>query len=126
MKTVGSSRPIHDARGKAAGYTKYTGDIVLPGMAYLCLVRSTIPHGRVKAIHPEQALALPGVYGVLHCFNTTQRAFNRYRSRFSQELPREERAFTDYVRFVGDPGGRRSRREPGSSREGRPAGGGGV
>lgn len=102
VKTVGSSRPIHDARGKAAGYTKYTGDIMLPGMAYLCLVRSTIPHGRVKAIHPERALALPGVYGVLHCFNTTQRAFNRYRSRFSQELPCEERAFTDYVRFVGD------------------------
>ena len=40
--------------------------------------------------------------GVFHCFNTSPRKFNRYRSRFSQELPEEERAFTDYVRFVGD------------------------
>lgn len=102
MKIVGSCRPIHDARGKAAGYTKYAGDFMLPGMAYLVLVRSTIPHGHVKAVHGEKALALPGVYGVFHCFNTPQNTFNRYRSRFSQELPDEERAFTDYVRFVGD------------------------
>ena len=102
MKTVGVSRPIHDAAGKAAGYTKYAADIMLPGMAHICLVHSAIPHGYVRAVHAEKALALPGVLGVFHCFNTTGRKYNRYRSRFSQELPEEERAFTDYVRFVGD------------------------
>lgn len=102
MKTVGHGRPIHDAEGKAAGYTKYAADIMLPGMTHICLIRSTIPHGRVKAVHADKALNVPGVYGVFHCFNTTGRAFNRYRAHFSQDLPDEERAFTDYVRFVGD------------------------
>lgn len=102
MKTVGVSRPIHDAKGKASGYTKYAADVTLPNMAHLCLVHSTIPHGYVRAVRTEKALAVPGVLGVFHCFNTTQRKYNRYRSRFSQNLPEEERAFNDYVRFVGD------------------------
>ena len=102
MKTVGVTRPIHDAAGKASGYTKYAADIMLPDMAHICLVHSTIPHGYVRAVHDEKALEVPGVLGVFHCFNTTQRKYNRYRSRFSQELPEEERAFADYVRFIGD------------------------
>lgn len=102
MKVVGSSRPIHDAVGKAAGFTKYAGDIALPNMAHICLVRSSVPHGRIKEIHAEKALRMPGVYGVFHCFNTTPRAFNRYRAHFSQVLQNEERAFNEYVRFVGD------------------------
>ena len=102
LKTVGVTRPIHDAAGKASGYTKYAADVMLPNMAHVCLVHSTVPHGYVRAVRTEKALAVPGVLGVFHCFNTTQRKYNRYRSRFSQELPLEERAFADYVRFVGD------------------------
>lgn len=103
MKIVGNSRPIHDAAGKAAGFTKYAADIFLPNMAYLALIHSSIPHGRVKAIHAEKALALEGVYGVYHCFNTSSRAFNRYRSNFDQSsLPQEERVFNEYVRYIGD------------------------
>lgn len=103
MKIVGTSRPIHDAAGKAAGFTRYAADIFLPNMAYLVLIRSTIPHGRVTAVHAEKALAMEGVYGVYHCLNTEGRAFNRYRSHFDQaSLPQEERVFNEYVRFVGD------------------------
>ena len=96
------SKPIHDAKGKAAGYIKYAGDISLPNMAHISIVRSTIPHGYVKKVNAEKALALPGVYGVFDCFNTTKRKYNHYRSNFTQTLPEEERAFNDYVRFVGD------------------------
>lgn len=102
MKLIGTDQPIHDARGKAAGYVKYTGDVTLPNMAYVTLIHSAIPHGYVKEVHAEKALAMPGVYGVFHCFNTTQRAYSHYRCNFAQDLPDEERAFTDYVRFVGD------------------------
>lgn len=103
MNYVGTARPIHDAKGKATGYTKYAGDLSLPNMAYLCMLHSKIPHGYVKAVHAEKALALPGVYGVYHCLNTTDRKYNRYRSNFDQSyLPNEECAFNDYVRFVGD------------------------
>lgn len=103
MNYVGTARPIHDAKGKATGYTKYAGDLSLPNMAYLCMLHSKIPHGYVKAVHAEKALALPGVYGVYHCLNTSDRKYNRYRSSFNQAyLANEERAFNQYVRFVGD------------------------
>ncbi|WP_369283837.1 xanthine dehydrogenase family protein molybdopterin-binding subunit [Oscillibacter sp. GMB15532] len=102
MKLIGKDKPIHDARGKAAGFVKYAGDVTLPNMAYIALVHSTIPHGCVKEVRTERALGVPGVYGVFHCFNTTARTYNRYRSNFAQNLPGEERVFTDYVRFVGD------------------------
>jgi len=102
MKYVGTGRPIHDAAAKVAGAARYAGDIALPHMAHLCLVRSTIPHGYIRAVHAEKALAVPGVYGVFHCFNTTERGFNRYCAHVSHHLPPEERAFTHYVRFLGD------------------------
>lgn len=67
------------------------------------MLHSKIPHGYVKAVHAEKALALPGVYGVYHCLNTSERKYNRYRSSFDQAyLANEERAFNQYVRFVGD------------------------
>ena len=84
MNYVGTARPIHDANGKATGDTKYAGDLSLPNMAYLCMLHSKIPHGYVKAVHAEKALALPGVYGVYHCLNTSDRKYNRYRSNFDQ------------------------------------------
>ena len=103
MKYVGTTQPIHDAAGKAAGRTRYVADMVLPGMLYACFVRSTVPHGRVRAVRTEKAMALPGVVRVFHPFNTTQKKYNRYRGNFAQDdLPGEERAFKDYVRFVGD------------------------
>lgn len=102
MKYVGTSQSIHDAAGKVAGAVRYAGDINLPHMVHLCLVRSSIPHGYIRSVHTEKALAVPGVYGVFHCFNTTERKFNRYRAHISHELPQEERAFADYVRFLGD------------------------
>ena len=90
MKYVGTGRPIHDAAAKAAGAARYAGDISLPHMAHLCLVRSTIPHGYIRAVHAEKALAVPGVYGVFHCFNTTERGFNRYCAHVSHHLPPED------------------------------------
>ena len=72
-------------------------------MAYLALVHSTVPHGHVRAVHAEKALALEGVYGVFHAFNVAQRAYNRYRSNYDQDsLPQEEFVFNEYVRFIGD------------------------
>lgn len=103
MKYIGKSQPIHDAYSKSTGYLKYTGDIDLPGMLYACYIHSTIPHGRVIAVHAEKALALDGVVQVFDPFNTTKRKYNRYRCNYAQDdLPNEERAFNDYVRFIGD------------------------
>ena len=89
MKFVGKSHPIHDAKNKASGSLKYVADVMLPRMAHICLIYSNIPHGYVKSVNAAAALAVDGVIGVFHCFNTSSRKYNRYRSQFSQELPDE-------------------------------------
>ncbi|MDR7484434.1 MAG: aerobic carbon-monoxide dehydrogenase large subunit [Armatimonadota bacterium] len=48
-------------RGKGT----YIDDIKLPGMLYLDIVRSPYAHARIKAIHAEGALAIPGVLAVI-------------------------------------------------------------
>ena len=106
MKLVGTGQPIHDARAKATGRLRYAADMKLPNMAHIAVVFSTIPHGYVVSVDASEALALEGVYGVYHRFNTPEYRFNHYRSQFtnpgSQMLPDEEHVFARRVRFVGD------------------------
>jgi len=102
MNYVGKNSPIHDARGKVQGRTRYAADYALPGMAHLALVFSTVPHGWVKSVDASAALALEGVYGVFHCLNTPDYRYNRYRTMHDQVLPAEEGVFNRRVRFVGD------------------------
>ncbi|MCL2532405.1 MAG: molybdopterin-dependent oxidoreductase [Oscillospiraceae bacterium] len=101
-KYIGRSVPIHDAQGKVTGSLRYAGDMVLPGMLHLALLTCDIPHGIVKSIRTERALALDGVVDVLHCFNTTKERFNRYRNIHGQKLINQEEIFPERVRFVGD------------------------
>ena len=47
------------------GQGKYVDDVVLPGMVYLDIVRSPYAHAKIKAIHTEKALKVPGVLAVI-------------------------------------------------------------
>ncbi len=47
------------------GKGNYIDDMKLPGMLYLDIVRSPYAHAKIKAIHPEKALAIPGVLAVI-------------------------------------------------------------
>jgi len=47
------------------GQGRYVDDIKLPGMVHLDIVRSPYAHARIKAIHTEKALAVPGVLAVI-------------------------------------------------------------
>ncbi len=91
------------------GRGRYTDDINLPGQAYAVMVRSTVAHGRIRAIDTEAARAMPGVctvltghdlkaYGGLKCtlpLKSRDGTPIRY-------VPRPALA-VDKVRFVGDP-----------------------
>lgn len=46
------------------GKSKYTGDIVLPGMVHMAVVRSPYAHARITHIDGSAAAAVPGVIGV--------------------------------------------------------------
>lgn len=62
---LGHSRMrVEDARF-IRGLGNYIDDMKLPGMLYLDIVRTPYAHARIKAIHAEKALALPGVLAVI-------------------------------------------------------------
>lgn len=102
MRYIGKEFPVHDAYAKATGRAVYAGDMQLHRMLHGAMVFSPIPHGLVRAVHVEKALASPGVEAILHCFNTTEKTFNRYRSMKGQPVVDQERVFNQHVRFVGD------------------------
>ena len=45
---IGKSLPRLEARDKVTGRTEYTHHLRLPGMLYGKILRSTVPHGRIK------------------------------------------------------------------------------
>ena len=99
MKTrlIGKPRRRVDARAKVTGQTRFADDIVLPRMLHCKLLRSPLPHARIRSIDTSRARAYPGVslvltghdlpieYGILPV---------------SQD---EQALCVDHVRFVGDP-----------------------
>src|SRR5436305_8454998 len=60
-------------------------------MLHVRVLRSPYPRARVRRVDASRALALPGVRGVLHRFNSPKAAFRG-----------EETIFREEVRFVGD------------------------
>jgi CO/xanthine dehydrogenase Mo-binding subunit len=54
-----------DALEKVTGESVYTGDIKVPGMLHGKLLRSYLPHARIRRIDVGEAAAIPGVFAVL-------------------------------------------------------------
>jgi CO/xanthine dehydrogenase Mo-binding subunit len=97
MAAVGVNTRRIDGAEKVAGQAVYAGDLRLPGMAYAKVLRSTVPHGRIRRIDSGKASALPGVLAVLtrDNLNVASNAFGAY-VRDQQILASEK------VRYVGD------------------------
>src|SRR3954468_8877829 len=87
-----------DALGKVTGDTRFADDFAMPGMLYLKLLRSTVPHARIAAIDVSRALAVDGVRAVL-----TGKDFPVPFGILP--VSQDEHALClEKVRFVGDPG----------------------
>ena len=54
-----------DLLEKALGQAQFVTDMRLPGMLHAKLLRSTVPHARIRSIDVERARAVPGVHAVL-------------------------------------------------------------
>lgn len=65
LDVVGCSIPRSDALEKVTGRAKYTVDVQRARMLFAAPVRTSVAHGRVVAIDPAPALAMPGVEAVL-------------------------------------------------------------
>jgi CO/xanthine dehydrogenase Mo-binding subunit len=65
MAQVGRGIPRLEARAKVSGRAEYTYGLRVPGMLHGKIVRSTVPHGRIRSIDTGAARALAGVHRVV-------------------------------------------------------------
>jgi CO/xanthine dehydrogenase Mo-binding subunit/aerobic-type carbon monoxide dehydrogenase small subunit (CoxS/CutS family) len=54
-----------DAPSKVTGLLRYAGDMVLPGMLHIQVLRSPLPHARIVSLDTSEAAAMPGVEAVI-------------------------------------------------------------
>lgn len=64
-KIIGSCVQRVDARGKVTGALEYAGDMEMPRMLHIHLVRSSEVHAEILKIDYEKALEMPGVETVI-------------------------------------------------------------
>ena len=100
QKVVGRSVPRVDAPDKATGKAQYTADMKLPGMLYGKLLRSPVPHARIKNIDISKAKSLPGVKDVIVGKDTPGIKYGNW--RLFPQTQDEYPLVMDKVRFIGD------------------------
>jgi CO/xanthine dehydrogenase Mo-binding subunit len=64
-KVIGTRPVRHDGVDKVTGRAVYGADVQMAGLLHGRVLRSSIPHGRIKKIDPSRALALAGVEAVV-------------------------------------------------------------
>lgn len=58
---IGANAPRIDAPAKVTGRLKYAGDMVMPDMLHMAVLRSPLPHAEIVAIDTSEAEAMEGV-----------------------------------------------------------------
>ncbi|NUN49888.1 MAG: molybdopterin-dependent oxidoreductase [Candidatus Brocadiae bacterium] len=65
LRVIGKARRRIDGRAMVLGQTQFADDLSFPRMLHCRLVRSTVPHATIRAIHTGRALAAKGVKAIL-------------------------------------------------------------
>ena len=95
-----------DGRAKVTGAAQYAGEFNVPGLAYGCVVASTIAKGRIARIDASEALAVEGVIDVLTHENRPQMADTdkAYKDDVAPEAGSPFRPlYDDKIMFNGQP-----------------------
>src|SRR3990172_2111533 len=97
---VGKSLPRVDAPAKVTGQALYGTDAQLAGMLWSKILRSPLPHARIRGIDPSPALTLAGVKAVI-----TAQDFPlvRYGQAIGPGLKDRTVIARDKVRYLGEP-----------------------
>ncbi|MBN6745628.1 xanthine dehydrogenase family protein molybdopterin-binding subunit, partial [Acidithiobacillus sp. MC2.1] len=61
LTQIGKDIRRSDARNKVTGAALYTVDVHPPGMLHAAVLRSPLPHARIRSLDLSPAAALPGV-----------------------------------------------------------------
>jgi 4-hydroxybenzoyl-CoA reductase alpha subunit len=97
LAVIGKSLPKPDAMGKVSGQARFADDLMLPRMLFARILRSPLPHARIRQVDVSRARAMPGVQAVL----TGEDLPIKYGILpVSQD---EEALCSEKVRYVGDP-----------------------
>ena len=75
FKVIGTRVAKLDAVEKVTGAVQYLPDLEVPGMVWGKILRTTVPHARIRRIDARKAEALPGVLGVVTGANVEQHPF---------------------------------------------------
>ena len=91
LLVVGQPHPRLEGREKVTGRAQYASDVRLPGQLYAAVLRSPVPHARIRRIDVSKAEQAPGVHAVVSSAN-------------APHIPwyEEGSLFESTVRFVGD------------------------
>ncbi len=83
---------------KVTGEAVFASDVVVPGMLQGRILRSTLPHAKIRSIDASAALAMPGVVAVL-----TGRDLEGMDPHWGLYLRDRPVIAVDRVRYVGEP-----------------------
>ena len=100
MNRVGCSIPRLEAIAKVTGRAEYVDNLILPGMLYGKIFRSTIARGRIKRLDLDKARAREGVHAVLGAQDILSLIPHPYYGPAFHDQPI---LALDEVRHVGEP-----------------------
>ena len=105
MNYVGTSVTRKEDNRLLRGSGRFVGDIQRPGMLYAAILRSSVPHGKLKNIDTEQARKMPGVVSVFTFADMTNVKPIPMRLAPRDDLIRalQKPLASDRVRYVGEP-----------------------
>ena len=63
--SIGRRQTVRDAMERVTGRVEYVSNEQWPGMVYGRVLRSTVAHGRIRAVDPSPALDVPGVVAAI-------------------------------------------------------------
>lgn len=95
-EVIGKPIPRKDARSKVLGVARYADDLSLPGTIYGKVLRSPLPHARIRSIDTSCARTIPGVVAVL----TAQDVHGA--NSIGPIIKDQPVLCSDVVRYVGD------------------------
>jgi xanthine dehydrogenase molybdenum-binding subunit len=103
-KLIGKDYPTSDLVAKVTGKAKYAEDFRAEGMLFCRLVLSPMPHARIKHVHMDDALAIPGVKAILTVDDIPAPADSMDDNGHVIHASKwGERALTNEPVYVGDP-----------------------
>lgn len=100
--SVGKSTGKLDGPALVTGQPVFADDLVLPGILYGKILRSSSPHALIEEINTTEAERFPGVALVLSYKNVPRKAYTTAGQGYPEPSPYDNFIFDRKVRFVGD------------------------